>query len=671
MKNPRIRFERDRTVWIASGKVELGQGINTALAQIAAEELDVAFERVRIVPPSTAHSPDEGYTSGSMSIQEGGKGIREACVQARATLLAHAAELLGAPVGELAVDDGTITAKNGGSVTYWECAAEAGEVPPAGAGVKPSGPTKIVGKSAPRIDLPAKVAGKPAYVQDMTLPGMLFARIVRPSRPFSSLTSLPELKLEGAALVRDGSFVGVLAEREELAIAAAAKLRAKAVWKESPVPENFHGWLRQNVTSRTILKEIQGSPPPGKSITASYSKPFIAHASIGPSCAIARLKDGKLEVWTHSQGIFGLRHELSVVLSLPLESITVNHVEGAGCYGHNGADDVALDAALLARAATGRPVKLQWMREDEFAWEPYGPAMALDLEARLDASGSIVSWKHELWSNGHTNRPGRSPKPSLIAARHLEKAFDFAPAVDPALPPEGAGRNAIPLYDFPDLQVVKHYVRETPRRASSLRALGAYANVFAIESFMDELATEAGADPIEFRLKHLKDPRATALLQKLRGPWGAWQRKENQGHGVGFARYKNIGAYCAVLAEVEAGEALRVKRLVLAADVGLAINPDGVANQLEGGAIQATSWTLKEEGRMGAVSWEDYPILRFSEVPAVEVSLVKSDSPSLGAGEAAQGPTAAAIANALHDALGVRIRRVPLTSDAVLAALRA
>ena len=538
-----------------------------------------------------------------MSVQEGGKGIREACVQARAALLTHAAELLGAPVGELAVDDGTITAKNGSSVTYWECAAEAGEAPPAGAGVKPSGPAKVVGKSAPRIDLPAKVAGKPAYVQDMTLPGMLFARIVRPSRPFSSLLSLPELNLEGAILVRDGSFVGVLAEREELAIAAAAKLRAKAVWKESPVPEDFHGWLRQNVTSRTILKEIQGSPPAGKSISASYSKPFIAHASIGPSCAIARLKDGKLEVWTHSQGIFGLRHELSVVLQLQLEDIVVNHAEGAGCYGHNGADDVALDAALLARAANGRPVKLQWMREDEFAWEPYGPAMALDLEARLDASGSIVSWKHELWSNGHTNRPGRSPKPSLIAARHLEKAFDFAPAVDPALPPEGAGRNAIPLYDFPDLQVVKHYVRETPRRASSLRALGAYGNVFAIESFMDELAAEAGADPIEFQAEASARTRARAcVLESLRMIGTRGLERENQGHGIGFARYKNIGAYCAVLAEVEAGEALRVKRLVVAADVGLAINPDGVANQLEGGAIQATSWTLKEEGRMGAVS---------------------------------------------------------------------
>jgi CO/xanthine dehydrogenase Mo-binding subunit len=443
------------------------------------------------------------------------------------------------------------------------------------------------------------------------------------------------------------------------------------MWEETPVPEDYPTWLHKNVTERSVIKELKGirgqSPI---SLSASYSKPFIAHASIGPSCAVARLKDGKLEVWSHSQGIWGLRHELSIVLGLPLERITVTHAEGAGCYGHNGADDAALDAALLARAANGRPVKLQWMREDEFAWEPYGPAMALELEARLDGAGHIVSWKHELWSNGHTNRPGRSPKPALIAARHLEKAFDYSPAIDPALPAGGSERNAIPLYDFPDLQVVKNYVRETPRRASSLRALGAFGNVFAIESFMDELAHAAGvADRIEFRLRHLKDPRARAVLESLLPSWKDWMRREARGHGVGFARYKNIGAYCAVLAEVEAGEVLRVTRLVVAADVGFAINPDGVANQLEGGAIQAASWTLKEEGRIGAVSWEDYPILKFSEVPPVEVHLVKNEMPSMGAGEAAQGPTAAAIANALHDALGVRVRDLPLTAERIVKAM--
>jgi CO/xanthine dehydrogenase Mo-binding subunit len=664
----RLRFERDRTVWIASGKVELGQGINTALAQIAAEELDVALERIRVAPPSTAYSPDEGYTSGSMSVQEGGKNLRAACVQARAMLLAHAAELLGAPIAELAVEDGTIKAKNGSSVTYWDCAAEATEAPPAGAGVKPSGPTRVVGRSAPRIDLPAKVAGKPSYLQDMTLPGMLFARVVRPSRPFRVLQEFTADGLKDVSLVRDGSFVGVLAEREEAAIAAAAKLRTHAVWEDAPVPPDYHAWLRDNVSERVVLKEIQGAAA-GRTLKASYTKQFVAHASIGPSCAMARLREGKLEVWTHSQGIWGLRHELSIVLGLPADHIVVTHAEGAGCYGHNGADDAALDAALLARAAGGRPVKLQWMREDEFAWEPYGPAMVIDMEATLDAGGNIASWKHELWSNGHTHRPGRSPKPALIAPAHLAKPFERSHAIDPALPAGGSERNAIPLYEFPGLLVAKNYVRDTPRRASSLRALGAYGNVFAIESFMDELAAAAGADAIEFRLRHLKDPRGRAVLQKLIPNFNGFKRTEARGHGIAFARYKNIGAYCAVLAEVEAGEALRLTRLVVAADVGLAINPDGVANQLEGGAVQSASWTLKEEGRLGVANWEDYPILKFSEVPPVEVLLVHNDFPSLGAGEASQGPTAAAIANALHDALGVRVRDLPLTPERIVKAM--
>jgi CO/xanthine dehydrogenase Mo-binding subunit len=666
--NRRLRFERDRTVWIASGKVELGQGINTALAQIAAEELDVALERIRIVPPSTAYSPDEGYTSGSMSVQEGGKNLREACVQARGMLLAHAAELLGAPIGELAVDDGTIRAKNGSSVTYWECAAEASEAPPAGAGVKPCGPTRVVGKSAPRIDLPAKIAGKPSYLHDMTLPGMLFARVVRPSRPFTKLKSLEDTNIKDAMLVRDGSFVGVLAEREEAAIAAAAKLRAAAVWEDAPVPEDYHAWLRENVSERVVLKELKGGAS-GRMLRASYTKQFVAHASIGPSCAIARLREGRLEVWTHSQGIWGLRHELSLVLNMPQDSVVVTHAEGAGCYGHNGADDAALDAALLARAAGGRPVKLQWTREDEFAWEPYGAAMAIELQASLDAGGNVVSWKHELWSNGHTHRPGRSPKPALIAAAHLAKPLERTHAIDPAMPPGGSERNALPLYEFPGLLVAKNYVRETPRRSSSLRSLGAYGNVFAIESFMDELAAAAGADPIEFRLRHLKDARGRAVLEKLSTQWQAWKGREAAGHGIGFARYKNIGAYCAVLAEVEAGAVLRVTRLVVAADVGLAINPDGVANQLEGGAIQSASWTLKEEGRLGATTWEDYPILKFSDVPPVEVIIIESQNASLGAGEAAQGPTAAAIANALHDALGVRVRDLPLTPERIVKAM--
>jgi nicotinate dehydrogenase subunit B len=666
----RVHFEPDGTVSIASGKVELGQGILTALAQIAAEELDVDLKRIRLLPASTAHSPDEGVTSGSLSIQDGGKALRLACAELRALMLGRAARILKAAPNELSVEDGNIRGPES-CITYWDLAHVEGEIPGA-APLKPASAYRLVGTSAPRRDLPAKFAGQPSYMHDLVLPGMLHGRIVRPPHGFSKLISLGETK---ATVVRDGNFLGVLAEREEDAIAAAAKLRASCRWEAAAaVPADIHAWLKEHVTERIVSKEKVDAAAKArgeKPLRASYTKPYIAHASIGPSCAVARWKGPKLELWTHSQGIFGLRQDLSKVLGMNEADIVVTHMEGAGCYGHNGADDVALDAALLARGAGGKPVRLQWTRADEFAWEPYGAAMAFELEAELDAQGRIVSWRHEFWSNGHTHRPGRATLPTLTAAAHLAKPFELSPAVNPALPAGGADRNCIPLYDFADLLVRNNYVREMPLRSSSLRSLGAYGNVFAIESFMDECAAAAGTDALEFRLNHLQDARARAVLEKLRPEWTSWKRAEGRGHGIAFAKYKNLGAYCAVLAEVEVTHELRCTRLVAAVDVGLPVNPDGVLNQIEGGCIQAASWTLKEAWKPGMVGWEDYPILRFTEVPSVEVHLLRNEHPSVGAGECTMGPTAAAIANALHDALGVRVRDLPLTPERIAAAINA
>src|SRR5687768_10516341 len=498
----RVHFEPDGTVSIASGKVELGQGILTALAQIAAEELEVELHRIRLLPASTAHSPDEGVTSGSLSIQDGGKALRVACAELRALMLGRAGRILKAAPTELVIEDGTIRGPDA-SITYWELAHVEGEIPGASP-LKPPSAYRVVGASAPRRDLPAKFAGKPSYVHDMVLPHMLHGRLVRPPHGFKRLLDVHDPA--GISIVRDGSFLGVLAEREEDAIAAAAKVRAKCTWEEAaPVPADIHAWLKEHVTERIISKEKadpQARARGEKRLRAAYSKPYIAHASIGPSCAIARWKGAKLELWTHSQGVFGLRQDLSKVLGMNEADIVVTHIEGAGCYGHNGADDVALEAALLARGAGGRPVRLQWTRADEFAWEPYGAAMAFELEAGLDAQGRIVSWRHEFWSNGHTHRPGRATLPTLTAAAQLAKPFELSPAVNPALPSGGADRNCIPLYDFADLLVVNNYVREMPLRSSSLRSLGAYGNVFAIESFMDECAAAAGADSLEFRLTH-------------------------------------------------------------------------------------------------------------------------------------------------------------------------
>jgi CO/xanthine dehydrogenase Mo-binding subunit len=322
-------------------------------------------------------------------------------------------------------------------------------------------------------------------------------------------------------------------------------------------------------------------------------------------------------------------------------------------------------------------VKLQWTRADELGWSPFGPAMLVELAADLDAGGEIVAWRHELWSNGHSSRPGRADIPSLLAASHVEKGFAQPLSINPPLARGGgADRNAVPLYDFPARRIVNHRLLTMPIRASAMRSLGALANVFAIESFMDELATARGADPVEWRLRHLSDPRAKAVIEAAarRADWTGWRRRDGWGHGIAFAKYKNLGAYCAVVAEIEAEREVRVRRLVVAVDVGLVVNPDGVANQLEGGAIQATSWTLKEQvrfdrTRITSTAWEDYPILRFSEVPRVEVEIVaRPDLPSVGAGEGAQGPTAAAIANAVFDALGVRVRDLPLTPERIAAA---
>lgn len=638
----RVHFERDGTVTIATGKVDLGQGISTALTQIAADELGVPLEKIRILPASTAHSPDEGVTSGSLSIQDGGKGLRKACAELRALL------------------------KKSGKASYWELEV-AGDIP-ADAPEKSPAEYGVVGINVPRLELPAKIAGRPSYVHDKVIPGMLHARVLRPPRPFAKLVSIPD----HPGLVRNGSFAAIVADREEDAIAAARKVSAKAVWSDGPAtPADIYSWMKAHVAETKIQKEqvnAEAKARGAKHFKAEYHKPFICHASIGPSCAIAQKKGDTIEVWSHSQGIFGLRQEIAMVLRMPEERVLVHHAEGAGCYGHNGADDVALDAALIAQHTKGKPVRLQWTREDEFAWEPYGPAMAVALEASLDGEGNIVSWRHDLWSNGHTHRPGRSQKPVLLAAGEIAEPFERAPAIDPPLPSGGAQRNAVPGYEFTDLLVAQHWVREAPVHGSSLRSLGAFGNVFGIESFMDELAAAAKADPIEFRLRHLKDPRGRAVLEEA-VRHSNWKKSEGRGRGIAYARYKNIGAYCAVVAEIEAtGAELRVTRLVAAVDVGLPVNPDGVANQIEGGCVQATSWALKEAWRPGAVTWEDYPILRFSEAPPVEVHILKNTHPSLGAGECTMGPTVAAIANALHDALGVRVRKLPLTAENIASA---
>ena len=413
-----------------------------------------------------------------------------------------------------------------------------------------------------------------------------------------------------------------------------------------------------------------------KFVEATYRKPYMAHAAIGPSCAVAQLSDGKMTVWTHSQGVFPLRGNLAMALKMPAENIRCIHAEGSGCYGHNAADDVALDAALLARAAAGRPVRVQWMRADEFLWEPFGPAMVMKVRAALSPAGRIADWNYELWSNTHSTRPSEPGGDNLLASWYLAEPQRPAPPRMMPLPAGGGDRNAVPLYDFPRQRIVNHFIRDMPLRVSALRTLGAYANVFATESFMDELALLADADPVAFRLAHLKDARARAVIEAVakKAGWKPGERGDgSKGRGIGFAKYKTLATYVAVIAEVEIDRAsgrIAVPRVYAAADAGQIINPDGLANQIEGGIVQSTSWTLKEEVKFDLTEitsrdWATYPILTMAEFPSVEIELIdRPEERSLGAGEAAQGPVAAAIANAFAAATGKRLARAAADAGA-------
>ncbi len=677
-----LRIGTDDRVTLFTGKAELGQGLKTALVQLAAEELDVAPERVEVVTADTARTPNESYTAGSRSIQDSGMSIRHAAAEARQILLGVASARLAVPAAELHVADGRVVDRRGRGLRYGELVPHAPlDQPVSGsAPLKDPSQYRIVGQSLPRVDFPAKVFGAaPAFIQDLRLPGMLHARMVHPPTQSARLAAVDLAtvqKMPGVQQVlRDGSVLGVVATREEQAIAAAAELARHARWEQvstEALPDDAA--LPQHMRAQPVRRSAvarRGAAVSGElRHQATYFRPFQAHASIGPSCAVALFEQDRLTVWSHTQGIFPLRVELARVLGLPESAIRTISEEGAGCYGQNGADDAALEAAMLAMAVPGRPVRLQWSRADEFGWEPLGAAMLVDCEAALDANGRISAWRSVVRGYPNTARPGfgGGDGANLLAAQLRGKSMPVREVTS-----AGLNRNAEPLYDLPALQVDEELIPASPVRTSSLRTLGAYANVFAVESFMDELALAAGTDPLAFRLAHLTDARGRAVLEAVAAKAG-WEKRgalpKGHGLGIGYARYSGSSTYCAVVAEVAVDEAgtIRAPRLWAAADCGPIVNPDGVRNQIAGGALQATSWTLLESARLrhasqGISNWHEYPILRFTEAPAIEVVLIdRPDQPIVGPGEASLGPTAAALANALAVASGARVRSLPLAS---------
>jgi CO/xanthine dehydrogenase Mo-binding subunit len=660
------------------------------MRQIAAEELDIVPDRILLQTGGTELTPNEGYTAGSQSIQFGGVALRQACAEVRALFLDAAAVRLGHSLDALSIADGAIL-RNGEPTgqDYWslvpglDLAREA----TGSAAVKRASEHRVVGRNLPRTDLADKVFGGPAFLHDLVLDGMRHARVVRQPRRGATIRAIDEAAIRRAAkgpidIVRDGNFVAILGDDETIVEAAAAVAPNHVAWDNvdalNPMSEEARWLLQQPSIDKTHGAPLPSGPPSAaRAYEASYTRMHIAHASVGPSCGIALYQDGHLQVWTHSQGVYPLRAALARALKLDATKISVKHLQGPGCYGHNGADDAAADAAVIAMRRPGQPVRVRWRREEEFGFEPVSPAMVVTARAVLDDAGKPQDWTTEIWSGRHTSRPGGGG--NLLAAEALPDPPPAPPAVEGPPPPGAGTRNGEPLYAFPAKRIVHHLIAETPVRTSSLRGLGATLNVYAIESSMDELAERASQDPVAYRLSVLTDPRARKVVEHV-AQMAGWQAGlpagTGKGRGIGFAQYKNMAAYAAVIADVEVEEIVRVTRVWCTADAGLVINPDGAINQLEGGIVQGISWALKEGVRLDETGissrdWEGYPVLRFSEVPEIAVELIDpaTDRPPLGVGEASGGPTVAAIGNAVAHALGARIRDLPMTRERVMAAL--
>ena len=697
-----LSIDAGGTVTIKTGKVEYGQGVMTAVAQVGADELDVALSRIRVRMADTGLTVDEKLTAGSGSVEESGTSIRYAAAAARAILLDRAAAALDVPRDTLSVEDGTVrSAAANRQVTYWELMAGKTFNADVTTDTRPKAPKdyRIVGSAAPRLDIPAKVFGAPAFLQDMAPEGLLHGRVLRPPSYGATLTAIdlaPARAVPGVIeVLRDGIFLGIIADSEAAAVKARDVLAQSCRWDEVaqyPDEDNLYDWMISQECEDTLVEggipvakpipDIETPAEAAHTVESIYARPFQSHASIGPSAGMARWDGDHLTVWAHSQGIYPLRAALSCAFDMAKEKIRCIHAENAGVYGHNGADDAAMDAAMLARAVPGRTVRVQWMRDDEFKWEPYGSGMVMAVQGSIDAAGNVIDWNFDVWSNAHAGRPrAKKETAGFIACWHRADATPPPKPADNDGKDGGAHRGARPYYDFPKTRIAKHFVKPHPFRVSSLRALGTFGNIFATESMLDELAHEAGLDLIEFRLRHLKDARARAVLEKVAemanwnpASWGKGPGDKKVGQGIAFNRYKNSKCYAAVVFNVDVDEAtgvIRTPRAFIAADAGLSINPDGVANQLEGGLIQAASWTLKEAVRfdpvrIASVDWESYPILTFREVPEIETFVFqKTGEKAMGVGEATQGPTPAAIANGVFTATGVRLREIPFTPERV------
>jgi nicotinate dehydrogenase subunit B len=685
----------DGSVTVYCGKVDLGQGLRIAMRQIAGEELGIGVDTIKYVEGDTALTPDQGRTSGSNGIQRGGMQLRRAAATARQALIELAAQRLNAAPDDLVAKDGEIKVKNGGAgIKFAELIGgrsfnlKLNSKAP----LKDPATYTLVGKPLPRPDVPAKCTGGFTYMQDFSVPGMVHARVIRPPAIGAKLVGVDDASIKdlpGASVVRIKDFLAVTADDEWTAVRAARALRARwSEWSGLPAQDKLIATLRADpqVTDEVLVTRGQQGPNAQNgavSRSASYFWPMQSHGSIGPSCAVADVRGDAATVWTASQGTHGNRKTFARFLGLPEEKVRVIYLDGAGCYGMNGHEDAAADAAIVSRAV-GRPVRVQCSRQDEHGWDPKGPPQLLDISGTVDPTGRILNWRTEMWLPQTTRGLPDIPLLGPAAA-----GLDDVRGLQPGL----ISQNADPPYAADNVQVLAHWLKDAPLRPAPIRSPGKPANCFAVESFTDELAAAAGLDPIEFRLRGLTDPRgieaikrAAALMNWQTRPSPSANKVANKsaavmrGRGFAYVYYKHSESYVAMGMEVavERGSGrIRVERVACAHDCGQIINPDGVRAQVEGSILQTLSRALMEEvqfdrSRVTSVDWSSYPILRFPDVPKLDIVLIdRPTQPPLGAGEAACTPVGAALANAVFDATGARLRTVPFTPDRVKMALSA
>jgi nicotinate dehydrogenase subunit B len=677
-------FSRDAKVLLRTGKVEIGQGILTALIQIAADELDIHPDRFEVLSGHTRLGPFEAPTSSSLSLEVTGRAIRLAASAVHHRLAEEAATLLQAQKSQVTFDDGTVSVDGRTTpLTVWSLAQTVSlDIPVLDyAAPKAVGARRVIGTSLPRTDLRAKISSA-AFIQDIALDDMVHGRVAQPPSNTARIKRFDEARvmarMPGVRIIRNGSFVGVVADREELAVKACSEIHAAIEWDDgAPAPTDILEAIDATTANESISTasgDVLGAQ--GKRLSVKTHRAFFAHASIAPSCAIATWRDGHLEIYSHTQGPYTLRDAMGLVFDVePAEQVTVIHRPSAGTYGHSGQDDVALDAALLAKEVPGTPVRVLWSRADDFCAAPLGVGMVVQGSVVLGDDGRLTAYSLQSNSQPHARRPGKEGAPGMTAAERLDPPLPSICCDDvPMARGGGADRNGTPLYDIPNVQVSKRIIKDLPVRTSALRGLGAPANVFTLEALMDDAARAAGTDPVKFRLRHLSDERAKAVISRA-AEMSGWPGKTKDGEalGMGFAQYKNRSAYCAVVVRVVLDEDIRICDAWAAVDAGEVINPNGLENQVEGGIIQATSWTLKESiafdgARPLVEGWGDYPILKFSEVPSITVDILdRTELPPLGAGETSVAPTVAAIGNAVCRALGTRISIIPITREAIVA----